>query len=244
MSNKTLVIIPAYNEQDTLEEVVTRSLAYADLSVTDDGSKDATPQILAKIKNECDAGKHKHQLHIITHEKSTHIPRGLQDGIQYGVSKDYDFFITMDAGLSHDPDALKDFIDTDSSVDVVIGSRKNVENVPFYRRIVSKGAALVVNYALTPSYFNLFGLKLKDTTSGFRRYSKRAAEKIANTELESKAFDFHMEALAICVREGMSVKEIPITYVFSNSSFNRKVLMLGLKFGLHLINTKKRHRAK
>lgn len=237
---KTLVIIPAYNEAETISEVVTRSLGYADVSVTDDGSRDATPEILAAIQKDTQYGKYPHKLNIITHPKSTHIPKGLQDGLKFGVSQDYDQCITMDAGLSHDPDALPDFINQDPEIDVIIGMRQKVENVPVYRRIISFGAARIVNYALTPSYLQLFGPGLRDCTSGFRRYSKRAAGVIASTELESKAFDFHMEALALCYRSGFSVKEIPIHYVFSNSSFNKDVLKQAMKFGMHLIGTKGR----
>lgn len=237
-SAKRLVVIPAHNEEETIYEVVTRTLKYADVSVTDDGSKDRTGEILREIQAEVKAGKHAHKLNVVVHEKATHIPRGLQDGLRYGVDAGYDWFVTMDAGLSHDPDALPDFFNAAPEYDVVIGMRQKPENVPLYRRFVSWGAARVVNYALAKSYFNLLGPGLRDTTSGFRRYSRRAAEKIAGHELESKAFDFHMEALALCYRAGMKVTEIPIHYVFSNSSFNSNVLKQGMRFGLHLISTK------
>ncbi|MEQ9364603.1 MAG: glycosyltransferase, partial [Leptospirales bacterium] len=110
---KRLVVIPAHNEEETIYEVVTRALQYADVSVTDDGSRDRTPEILADIAAEVRAGKHNNQLHIITHEKATHIPRGLQDGLRYGVEAGYEWFVTMDTGLSHDPDALPQFFDAD-----------------------------------------------------------------------------------------------------------------------------------
>lgn len=234
---KTLIIIPAYNEESTIYEVVTKTLKHADVSVTNDGSRDRTPEILRTIQSECSSGKHSHKLNVVTHEKSTHIPKGLQDGFRYGIENGYDQFITMDAGMSHDPDAIPDFLAADSSLDVVIGARKQVENVPFYRRVISRCAALVVNYALTPSYFRL-GPGLSDCTSGFRRYSHRAGLLISATELKSKAFDFHMEALALCVRAGMKPGEIPIRYVFSNSSFNSRVLKQAMKFGMYLISTK------
>lgn len=221
--------------------MVTGALQYADVSVTNDGSKDRTEEILREIQNECKQNKHSHALHIITHEKSTHIPRGIQDGMRFAVDHSaYSYVITMDAGMSHDPDALPDFLAVEDQVDVVIGQRKNVKNVPLYRKLVSFLAARVMNYSLSRSYFNLTGPGLKDTTSGFRRYSRKAFEKIARTELRSKAFDFHMEALAICIRSGLIAREIGITYVFSNSSFNRKVLILAMKFALHLITTKGR----
>ena len=236
--SKHLVIIPAHNEEETIREVVTRALKHADVSVTDDGSRDRTPEILKGIQAECARGDHPHKLNVITHAKATHIPKGLQDGLKYGVEQGYDFMTTMDAGLSHDPDALPEFFGQEPIVDVVIGSRQVIENVPAYRRVVSRMAAKVVNYALTDSYFKFRGPGIRDCTSGFRRYSRRAAEKIAAAELVSKSFDFHMEALALCLRAGMQAKEIPITYVFSNSSFNGRVLRQAMKFGLHLLATK------
>jgi dolichol-phosphate mannosyltransferase len=238
MSN-ILVVVPAHNEEESIYEVVTRALKYADVSVTDDGSKDRTPEILESIRRECDAGEHSHHLNVITHAKATHIPRAEQDGFKLAVAENYQFVITMDAGLTHDPDALPDFINQDPDVDVVIGKRHKVENVPAYRRMISLMGAMVVNYSLASSYFLVRRPYIRDCTSGYRRYSRRAVEIIANARLESVAFDFHMEALALCLRRGMSVAEIPITYLFSNSSFNLKVLKLGVKFGLHLIATKK-----
>lgn len=237
--SKNLVVIPAHNEEETIREVVTRALRHADVSVTNDGSTDKTGAILESIAVECKQGKHPHKLHIITHPAATHIPQGIQDGLIFAVSEDYDFVVSMDAGLSHDPDALPQFFKQPPNIDVVIGSRKNPQNVPLYRKAVSWMARMVVNYALTNSYFDLLGPGIKDCTSGYRRYSKRACALIAETQLQSKAFDFHMEALALCYRAGMKVEEIPINYVFSNSSFNKNVLQQAIKFGLHLLASKK-----
>jgi len=237
---KYLIVIPAHHEEESIYRVVTRCLKYGDVSVTDDGSRDGTPQILQEIRRECKKKKHDHSLNIITHKRATHIPKGIQDGLRWGADRTYDYIITMDAGLSHNPDELADFISYDDSVDVVIGSRsrKNVRNVPLYRKIISSLGALVVNYALTPSYFNFRGPGIKDCTSGYRRYSRRAAELLARADLKSKSFDFHMEALALCVRSGMKTAEIPISYVFSNSSFNLKVLAQAAGFGFQLLASK------
>lgn len=235
---KFLVVIPVHNEEETIYEVVTKSLKYADVSVTDDGSKDQTADILRRIKVEIADERHSHKLNVITHTQATHIPRGIQDGLIFAMNSKYDFVVTMDAGLSHDPDAIPDFFNYKPDIDVVIGSRINTQNVPIYRKVISSMAKRVVNYSLTGSYFDFFGPGIRDCTSGFRRYSNRAITLIANASLQSKAFDFHMESLAMCYRAGMSVEEIPIKYIFSNSSFNMNVLKQGVIFGLHLITTK------
>ncbi len=238
-ATRVLVVIPAHNEEETIREVVVRSLKYADVSVTDDGSRDRTLGILEDIRKEAQKGKHPHRLNIVRHPRATHIPRAVQDGLKWGVAQGkYDYFITMDSGMSHNPDELPDFIRADPEADVVIGSRKKPENVPVYRRLVSRLGAMVINYALSKSYWDFAGPRLMDCTSGFRRYSRRAAEVVAAAELKSRAFDFHMEALALCLRRSMRPAEIPISYVFSNSSFNRKVLWQAMKFGFFLIKTK------
>ncbi|TGL01928.1 glycosyltransferase family 2 protein [Leptospira levettii] len=229
MANKTLVIIPAYNEAATIEEVVRGAIVYADVSVTDDASKDETPAILKKLQKEFGT-----RLNVIRHEKNTHIPQGIQDGMKYAVEKKYDWVITMDAGLSHDAAYLKEFIQF-PNCDLVIGSRTSTVNVPLYRKFISWLAAKVMNYCLSNGVFNLFGNNLRDCTSGYRRYSKLMFEKIASYPLESVAFDFHMEALSIVSKNNGSIKELPIKYVFSNSSFNRKVLKLAIQFAKKLL---------
>ena len=238
---RRLIVIPAHNEQETIREVVTRALQYGDVSVTDDGSTDKTPKFLSEIKQECLSGHHQNHLHVITHPKATHIPAGIQDGMKYAVQNHYSFVMTMDAGLSHDPDTLERFIRFDEHTDIVIGSRSKTENVPLYRKLVSYVGSRMINYVVTDSYISLFGPGIKDCTSGFRRYSQRAVDKIAAADLKSLSFDFHMEALAICLRKGMSVAEIPITYIFSNSSFNGKILFQAARFAFHLLRTKKCH---
>lgn len=235
---KAVVIIPAKNEAKTIKEVVTRALRHADVSVTDDGSTDETPQILSNIQREHATKKNAHQLHIITHHQSTHIPRAIQDGMRHAMDMGYDFAITMDAGLSHDPDAIPQFLSADNSLDLVIGIRAIKANIPAYRRLISMMGTRVVNYAVSKSWFDIMGMRISDCTSGFRRYSRRALEIVARASLKSKMFDFHMEALALCIRQGMTCGEIPITYIFSNSSFNLKVLRQAIKFGLHLLKTK------
>lgn len=228
---KNLVVIPAYNEEETIREVVERALKYSDVLVVDDASKDKTPEILkALIK------KHPKKLFTIRHEKNTHIPGGLQDGMKFALEKKYDSVVTMDAGLSHDPDKLPEFIGADA--DLVIGSRTTSDGVPLYRKLISFTAAKVMNYCISPGLFDFFGYSLKDCTSGYRKYSKRAFTWIAQTELESVAFDFHMEALSIVAKNQGTIREIGIHYVFSNSSFNRRVLKQAIRFALKLLRKK------
>ncbi|ASV11828.1 glycosyl transferase [Leptospira santarosai] len=228
---KHLVVIPAYNEEETIREVVERALEYSDVLVVDDASKDQTPEILKAMIR-----KHPKKLFTIRHEKNTHIPGGIQDGMKFAVEKKYDSVVTMDAGLSHDPSKLPEFLQTHA--DLVIGSRVTTDGVPLYRKLISFFAAKVMNYCISPSRFDIFGYGLKDCTSGYRKYSKRAFTWIAETKLESVAFDFHMEALWIVSKNYGTIREIGIHYVFSNSSFNRRVLKQAIRFAFKLLRRK------
>ncbi|MCB1176931.1 MAG: glycosyltransferase family 2 protein [Leptospiraceae bacterium] len=229
---KNLIVIPAYNEESTIEEVVRGAIKYADVIVVDDASKDSTPQILEKLKSEF-PGK----LHSIRHPSNTHIPGGIQDGMKFAFENNYDYVVTMDAGMSHDPEMLPQFFDY-PNCDLLIGSREKTEGVPIYRKVISWLAARVMNYCIAKGKFDLFGPGIKDCTSGFRRYSKEAYSRIAKHQLESIAFDFHMEALALTYRNGGSVREIGIYYKFSNSSFNKKVFKLAISFAMKLFRRK------
>ncbi len=212
-SSRFLVVIPAYNEADTIEELVNRAAAHADVCVVDDASKDATGEIVDAT------GK----AHRIRHETNTHIAGGILDGFRYCLEQDYDFCITMDAGLSHDPDVLPQFIAHDTA-DLVLGYRDEKENVPLYRKGLSWGAKVAMNLALVPRYLPWGGAGLRDVTSGYRMYSKRAVELLVCAHMRSTTFDFHSEALAYVFRAGMKIEETPIRYEFTNSSLRWSIV--------------------
>lgn len=224
---KIVVIIPCYNEEATVRELVETVRQYADVCIIDDGSTDRTPEILKLIEG----------IHVITHKVNTHIPTAIKDGMSYAVRKRYDFAVTMDAGFSHDPKALPGFFGQ-TSRDIVIGSRTEKVDVPLYRKIISWLGAKVVNYGISESWFDFSGPGIKDTTSGFRMYSKGAMKRIVSSNLRSKSFDFHMEALSIVFRAGGTIKEIPVKYAYSNTSFNLRVLRQAIAFGFDLLRTK------
>jgi dolichol-phosphate mannosyltransferase len=218
VSQRVLVVVPAYNEADTIEEVVTRALRHADVCVVDDASTDATGEIVAEIEG----------VHCIRHERNTHIAGGILDGFRYGLEAGYDFCITMDAGLSHDPDALPSFI-ARGDADLVLGYRTRRENVPPYRVALSEAASAAMNMALARRPLPFGGPGLRDCTSGYRMYSRRACELLVGADLRSRAFDFHIESLAVVYRAGYRIEEVPITYRFTNSSLRWAIVWEALR---------------
>ena len=219
----TLVVIPAYNEEQTIGEIIRRTLPYADVCVVNDASRDNTPNIASSFP----------EVTLINHAKNTHIPQTLKDGMQYGLSAGYDYIITMDAGLTHKPEELPRFLEC-PPCDLVLGVRTQRHNVPWFRKVISHTATLLLNLSLRPWGSNLPRARLHDATSGYRRYSRRAVALLLTRPMKAKTFDFHTEALMLIYRNGLSLQEVPISYDFSNSSFNHLVLLTGLAMYLDI----------
>lgn len=219
-----LVIIPAYNEETTIKEVVSRAKKYADVCVINDNSKDSTPNILKEIKD----------IHVINHEHNTHIPEALLDGFRYAIENNYDYAIAMDAGLSHNPDEIPMFINQQKA-DLVIGCRKQKINTPIYRKLLSLVGNYIYNICLDfPK--SLFKKKYyHDLSSGYRCYSNSAMKLILSKNIESKSFEIMIETAMYIYKNKMLISEIPITYNFSNSSLNRKVIKDALMMCLKII---------
>jgi dolichol-phosphate mannosyltransferase len=219
-----LVIIPAYNEAETIEELVSRAKKYADVCVINDNSSDSTPEILERFPD----------IHVVHHEKNTHIPGGLLDGMRYAVAEGYAYGIAIDAGLSHNPDEIPRFMEHPHS-DLAIGTRMVKTNTPLFRKALSFVGNIIYNASLEfPA--SLFKLRYyKDISSGYRRYSNKAMQLILSKEIESKSFDILFETVMYIYRNRLSISEVPITYDFSNSSLNPNVVKDCLRMCLKVI---------
>ncbi len=225
-----IIIIPAYNEEETIEELVVRTKKVADLCVVNDNSNDATPQILSKFQD----------IHVIHHKKNTHIPGAILDGMKYAVEKEYKYAITMDAGLSHNPDELPLFINHPEA-DLVIGTRKKKINTPLHRKLLSSVGNCIYNITLDfPKRLLKQEKCFKDISSGYRRYSNQAMKLLLSRKMKSKSFDILIESAYYIYKAGFSISEVPITYNFSKSSLRAKVVKDCLEMCKNIIfNSKK-----
>jgi dolichol-phosphate mannosyltransferase len=129
----------------------------------------------------------------------------------------------MDAGLSHNPDEIPRFIQSEPA-DLVIGTREIKYHVPLFRHLLSATGGFIYNICLDfprsvwkEQYFN-------DVTSGFRRYSNKAMQIIISQQIQSRSFDILFETVMYIYRSGLTISEVPITYTFSNSSLNSRVV--------------------
>ncbi len=213
-----LVVVPAFNEAATIVEVATRASRHADVCVVDDASTDATAALAEALP----------RVHVVRHAHNTHIAGALLDGFRYAREHGYDHCVTMDAGLSHDPDAIPNFL-AHADSDLVLGYRARREGVPLFRVALSQGANWLMNLSLERRFVPWGGAGLRDCTSGYRMYSRRAYELLLAAPLRCRAFDFHIESLTHVYRAGHSIAEVPITYRFTNSSLRRQIVIEALR---------------
>lgn len=194
---KTLVIIPAYNEEKDIAAVingVARNLPATEVLVVDDGSTDAT----AKVARELDAM-------IISHSRNLGIGDTLRSGYLYAIENRADCVLQIDADGQHDPKDLPMLLQTlkTRNADVVVGSRflpgSSAYPIPILRRM----GMLLFGYIATKKA----GIPLTDTTSGYRALSKRAVALCLCSEW--KYPDANL--LVWLAKSGMIITEIPVT---------------------------------
>ncbi len=222
LSGTYITIIPAYNEEETIMQVVTAAQRYTDVCVIDDCSNDFTPEILGRIDG----------IHVIHHQRNTHIPGCVRDGMRYAVENRYRYAIFMDAGLSHDPDEIPLFM-KHPSADLLIGCRKSKFYTPLFRQLLSIVGNFIYNISLDFPR-SIFGRHYRDISSGFRRYSYKAMKLLLSKCMQSRSFDIMLESAHQIYKNGLSISEIPISYRFSNSSLNGRVILdcIGMCFKL------------
>ena len=189
-----IVCIPAYNEEIKINDVVKKSLPYADkVIVCDDGSTDDTAALAKK------AGAV-----VISHEKNQGYGATISTLFDYCRKNNAEIMVTLDGDGQHNPDQIPDLINVilKHNVDVVIGSRslKDDKDLPSYRKTGIKVITSTINSATN--------LKVTDSQSGFRAYSKEAINLIRPTE---SGMAVSTEILVKISNNGLSMAEVPIT---------------------------------
>jgi dolichol-phosphate mannosyltransferase len=203
---KALVVIPTYNEKETIQSIIKSVLKHEgfDLLVVDDGSPDGTAEI---VRNMMTAGK---RVFLVERSGKLGLGTAYVEGFKWGLERGYAYFIEMDADNSHDPDALPLFLEKmEKGFGMVIGSRylkKSISVVgwDFKRLMMSKFGNFYAS--------SILGLPLTDLTSGYRCYSREALKTIDLDNLHSNGYAFQIEVAYRVAAAGLSVEEIPIIF--------------------------------
>jgi dolichol-phosphate mannosyltransferase len=202
---RALVVIPTYNEAESVVEVLDRVLAAdprADALVVDDGSPDGTAKLVL------DRGDSQPRVHLMERSGKQGLGAAYRAGFGWGLERGYDALVEMDADLSHPPDRLPALLDGLAGADLVIGSRYvpggRTVNWSRLRESISRGGNAYVRLAL--------GMPVHDCTAGYRAYRREVLEALGVDTVRSNGYCFQVEMVHKTWQEGFVVTEVPITF--------------------------------
>lgn len=208
MSDK-VIIIPTYNEKENIEKIIRKIFSLEGgyhILIIDDGSPDGTSDIVKRLQ-----GEFPESLFIVERKGKLGLGTAYITGFKWALAHGYEYVFEMDADFSHNPDDLSRLYEAchDGGADLAIGSRYcngiSVINWPIGRVIMSYYASAYVRTVL--------GMKIYDTTAGFKCYRRKVLETIDLDNIRCKGYGFQIEMKYNAHRLGFNIKEVPIIFM-------------------------------
>jgi dolichol-phosphate mannosyltransferase len=204
---ETLVIVPTFNEIDSLERIVGRlrqAVPVADVLIVDDASPDGTGELADRLAA-TDA-----RIRVLHRPGKDGLGRAYLAGFAIAIAEGYTYAVEIDADGSHDPDELPAMIElAEAGADLVIGSRwvrgGAVRNWPWARQAISRAGNAYSRWVLRS--------RIRDITAGFRVYRVSALNDIKPTDVSSQGYCFQVELAWRLELSGHRIQEHPITFV-------------------------------
>ncbi|OIQ19621.1 MAG: dolichyl-phosphate beta-D-mannosyltransferase [Bacteriovorax sp. MedPE-SWde] len=203
--NKTLIIIPTFNEIENIENMINSVFGlYPDVSVLviEDGSPDGTADVVKKYQE-----KHSN-LHMIQRSGKLGLGTAYITGFKWALEKDFEHVFEMDCDFSHDPTQIPNLLEAAQTHDLVIGSRYldgiRIINWPFHRLLLSYMASIYTRFVT--------GIPVQDTTGGFKCFSRKALSSLKLDEIIANGYIFQLELNYKVWTLGLPIKEVPIIF--------------------------------
>lgn len=208
MGSNKIVIIPTYNEKENIEKIITAIRSKEEcfhILIVDDGSPDGTADIVKNLQ-----AKYTDSLFLIQRSGKLGLGTAYMTGFKWSIEHKYDYIFEMDADFSHNPDDLPRLYKVcEDGADLAIGSRYcngiSVINWPIGRVIMSYYASMYVRKVL--------GMRVFDTTSGFKCYKRKVLETIDLSKIQMKGYGFQIEMKYNTYKLGFKIQEVPIIFV-------------------------------
>ncbi len=207
--DRKVVVIPTYNEKENIDKIIRAVRSLGDdfhILVIDDGSPDGTASVVRSLQEEFPGA-----LHLIERSGKLGLGTAYIAGFKWAIEKGYDYIFEMDADFSHNPADLPRLwrACSEGGADVAIGSRYcngiSVINWPIGRVIMSYYASAYVRFVL--------GMKVYDTTAGFKCYRRSVLESIDLDGVRMHGYGFQIEMKYTAYRLGFKIVEVPIIFV-------------------------------
>jgi dolichol-phosphate mannosyltransferase len=215
MDERSLIIIPTYEESANIAAVLRRTRASApttDVLVVDDTSPDGTATVVREIASELG------QITLLERPEKTGLGSAYRAGFEFGLDHGYDVLVEMDADLSHDPIVIPELLQAVANgADLAIGSRYvpggATPGWSRHRRLLSRAGNWYARRAL--------GLDTHDATSGFRAYRASIVRAIDAASTRATGYGFQIELAYLVARRGGSIAEVPIEFVERTSGASK-----------------------
>lgn len=209
--SKVCVVVPTYNEAENLPKLVStlqKVLHKWDLKiiVVDDNSPDGTANVAEKLNS-----RYKNII-VQCRSRKLGIGSAINEGLKHALSiQDFDYIVTIDADLSHDPREVTYLLSKAEGADLVQGSRylngNRVIGLSLFRRVASYSANHLCRLLLATG--------LHEHTTYFRVYSGRCA-KILVENVHCNRYEWAIGSLLVAKKHNLRIKEVPITFANRN----------------------------
>ena len=216
---ESVVIIPSKDESKRIKDVINRiNKTIIDVIVVDDGSKDNTSQ----VAKECGAVVLRHKINL---------GKGiaLRTGCEYAISKGYRKIVFLDADGQHSPALLNKFIKKLDSSDIVFGYR-DFQGAPLILKLGNFGLNFLIQI--------FYGIKVKDSQSGYRAINSKIYDKI---KWESSGYEVESEMIINTAKQKVLNSSLLIDTIYKDK-YKGTIILDGLKIGLNLIKWKLKKR--
>ncbi len=206
--SKSLVIIPTYNEKENIEAIINTVFKLPrefEILIIEDSSPDGTAKIIKRLQSQ-----YPDKLHMVERQGKLGLGTAYIAGFKWAIERKYDFIFEMDADFSHPPKDLISLHDAclNQNADLAIGSRYitgvNVVNWPMGRVLMSYFASVYVRFVT--------GMKVMDTTAGFKCYRRNVLETIKLDNIRLKGYAFQIEMKFTTWKYGFKIVEVPIIF--------------------------------
>jgi dolichol-phosphate mannosyltransferase len=204
----SLVIIPTYNEKENIEKIIRKVFSLKkefDILIVEDNSPDGTADIVKSLIPEF-----KTRLFIEERKGKLGLGTAYIHGFRWALQRDYKYVFEMDADFSHNPEDLLRLHDAcaNKGADLAIGSRYikgiNVVNWPMSRILISYFASIYVRI--------ITGMHVKDSTAGFKCYTRKVLEAIDLDQIRFIGYAFQIEMKFNAWKLGFNIVEVPIVF--------------------------------
>ena len=201
---RILVFTACYNEKENIEKLILKireNLPESEILIIDDNSPDQTKEVINDLKDKIS------KLYLIVREKKLGLDTAHKFAYEYAIKNNYDYLITMDADLSHDPKELMNFVKNLDENAFVIGSRYILGGkceMKGTRLIMSKIGNLVIK---------IFSkINSNEFTTSYRGFNIKKLKNFHLNDVKETGYSFFMGTLFELEKKNFYIKEIPITF--------------------------------